>query len=163
MKITTRKWNVQRWRIAKRAAIHAQVSWRVSWCCSTALSHFPPQNYFKTKKISKQKISYFITNGRSFQNGRFKHRHWLTSFIMWFDCRQSLSVSKSFLDGKDFYKPKFNRILLPKTMIARLQGPCGLANFFVIGPWLLAIQRDFWYTHPPPTRGKIVFTPPRNI
>ena len=52
---------------------------------------------------------------------------------------------------------KFSRILLPKA-IARLRGPCGLANFYM----LLAIQRDFRCT-PLPTRGKIVFTPPRNI
>ena len=33
--------------------------------CSTALSHFPSQNYLITEKIYKQKNSYFITNGRS--------------------------------------------------------------------------------------------------
>ena len=33
--------------------------------CSTALSHFPSQNYLITEKIYKQKNSYFITNRRS--------------------------------------------------------------------------------------------------
>ena len=33
--------------------------------CSTAVSHFPSQNYLITEKIYKQKNSYFITNGRS--------------------------------------------------------------------------------------------------
>ena len=65
VKIKTRKWNAQRWWMAKREDTQAHVSWRVSWCCSTALSHFPSQNYFKTEKICKQKISYFITNGPS--------------------------------------------------------------------------------------------------
>ena len=63
VKIKTRKWNAQRWRMAKRTEIQTHVSCRVSWCCSTALSHFPSQNYFITEKIYKQKISYLITNG----------------------------------------------------------------------------------------------------
>ena len=51
---------------------------------------------------------------------------------------------------------KFRRILLPKT-IARLRGPCGLTVLYVIGDIT-------WFSiHPPPIRGKIVFTPPRNI
>ena len=51
---------------------------------------------------------------------------------------------------------KFSRILLRK-IIARLRKPCGLSNFFVIGD-------TTWFSiQPPPTRGKIVFTPPRNI
>ena len=50
VKIKTRRWNAQRWRMAKRKETQAHVSWRVSWCCSTALSHFPSQNYFKTEK-----------------------------------------------------------------------------------------------------------------
>ena len=51
---------------------------------------------------------------------------------------------------------KFSRFLLPK-IIARLREPCVLSNFFVIGD-------TTWFSiQPPPTRGKIVFTPPRNI
>ena len=65
VKIKTRKWNAQRCRMAKRTEIQTHVSCRVSWCCSSALSHFPSQNYFITEKIYKQKNSYFITNGRS--------------------------------------------------------------------------------------------------
>ena len=61
MKIKIRETNVQHLRMAKRAGIPAQVSWRVSWCRSTALSHFPSQNYIKKEKISKHKIPYFIT------------------------------------------------------------------------------------------------------
>ena len=51
MKIKIRETNVQHLRMAKRARIPAQVSWRVSWCRSTALSHFPSQNYIKKEKI----------------------------------------------------------------------------------------------------------------
>ena len=78
VKIKTRKWNAQRWRMAKREETQAHVSWRVSWCCSTALSHFPSQNYFKTEKICKQQIS-FITNGPSIR-AEMRQASWRVSW-----------------------------------------------------------------------------------
>ena len=65
VKIKTREGNAQRWRIGERAAIQAHVSLAGFLMCSTALSHFPSQNYLITEKIYKQKNSYSITNGRS--------------------------------------------------------------------------------------------------
>ena len=79
VKIKTRRWNAQRWRMAKQEENQAHVSWRVSWCCSTALSHFPSQNYFKTEKICEQKISYLITNGPSIR-AEMRQESWRVSW-----------------------------------------------------------------------------------
>ena len=79
VKIKTRRWNAQRWRITKRENTQAHVSWQVSWCCSTALSHFPSPNYFQTEKICEQKISYLITNGPSIR-AEMRQESWRVSW-----------------------------------------------------------------------------------
>ena len=52
-KFTSRKFHILLLKtIVPKWEIQAQVSWRVSWCDSTVLSHFPSQNHFTMEKIS---------------------------------------------------------------------------------------------------------------
>ena len=125
VEIRTRKWNAQRWRMTKREAIQAHVSWRVSWCCSTALSHLPSQNSFKREKIYKQKISYFVTKD---DRAEIRVQAQLSWRVSWCDS----TVLSHFPSPNHFKMEKIStsrqfRILLPKKT-ARLRGPCGLAT-----------------------------------
>ena len=75
VKVKTRKWNAQRWRMAKRGEIQTRVSWRVSLCCSTALSQFPSQNYFKTEKnLQAENFIFYYQRTIVPKRGGFKNR-----------------------------------------------------------------------------------------
>ena len=143
VKIKTRKWNAQRWRMAKREETQAHVSWRVSWCCSTALSHFPSQNYFKTEKnLQAGKFHILLLTDHRFvpkwdrQVGEFHEVIRLPSVTFHL---------KIILRWKRFLQAEiFSRIYYQ-----RQSRDC---EDHVVWPisMLLAIQRDFRYTQPPP-------------
>ena len=140
VKIKTRKWNAQRWRMATRTVIQTHVSCRVSWCCSTALSHFPSQNYFITEKIYKQKISYLITNGCV--------PKWDRKVGDFHEVIRLPSVTfhlKIILRWKRFLQAE----IYSRIYYQRQSRDCG---DHVVCPisLLLAMQRDFRYTQPLP-------------
>ena len=81
VKIKTRKWNAQRWRMAKRVAIQTRVSWRFLDVVLLLSVSFHLKIILKRKKIYKQKISYFITNERSCRKEADSRTDKLTSFM----------------------------------------------------------------------------------
>ena len=160
VKIKTRKWNAQRWRMAKRAAIQAHVSWRVSWCCSIALSHFPSQNYFKTeKKITSRKHHILLlTDDRAEKRRIQEQARWRVS---WSD-----STTVSHFPRRNHFKVE--KISTSRKFIAVFYYQRQSRDWGNHVVWLfkfLYVTGDTtWFSiHPAPTRGKIVFTPPRNI
>ena len=80
----------------------------VSWCCSTALSQFPSQNYFKTEKnLQAENFIFYYQRTIVPKRGGFKNRQvgkfheviWLPSVTFHL---------KIILRWKKFYKPKIS-------------------------------------------------------
>ena len=150
VKIKTRRWNAQRWRITKRENTQAHVSWQVSWCCSTALSHFPSPNYFQTEKICEQKISYLITNGPSIR-AEMRQESWRVS---WSDSMPSVTFHlKIILRWKRFLQAE----IYSRIYYQRQSRDCGDQVVWLISV-LLAIQRDFGYIPPSPSTAEKSFS-----
>ena len=119
--------------------------------CSTALSHFPSQNYLITEKIYKQKNSYFmrVTNGRSIRAEKRR----IQEQASW---RVSSEVISIRLPSVTFHLEivlRWKKFLQAENLAVfyyqRQSHDCGDHVVWLIF-MLLAIQHDFRYTHPLP-------------